>query len=109
MNAIARVQDKGQITIPTRVRKQAGLNKGDVVEFSYRQGKIVMVPKTVIDRSKFPIADEYTPEQRREIQAMFDSAKKEPSYGPFKSGREVAAFLEKWKRQNKTKKAHRIK
>ncbi len=108
MNAIARVQDKGQITIPTRVRKQAGLNKGDVVEFSYRQGKIFMVPKTVIDRSKFPVADEYTPEQRRLLKAELEEARKGPFYGPFKNGSEVAAFLKNWKKQQSVSK-NRVK
>jgi AbrB family looped-hinge helix DNA binding protein len=109
MNAIARIQDKGQITIPMRVRKQAGLSKGDVVEFSYRQGKILMTPKAVIDRSKFPVADEYTPEERREIDARLDAAERGESYGPFKSAREIAVFLEKWKREHKTKRTYRAK
>ena len=109
MNAIARIQDKGQVTIPTRVRKQAGLSKGDVVEFSYRQGKIVMIPKTVIDRSKFPVADEYTPEQRRAIDVALREAEKGPFYGPFKRGGEVAKFLKQWKRQHAPKRIKRSK
>jgi hypothetical protein len=40
------------------------------VEFSFERGKIVITPKVVIDRSKFPTADdEYTPAQRRAIDA----------------------------------------
>jgi AbrB family looped-hinge helix DNA binding protein len=68
MNMTTRIQHKGQVTIPTRVREQAGLSKGDLVEFSFQRGKIVITPKLVIDRSKFPDAgNEYTPEQRRVI------------------------------------------
>jgi AbrB family looped-hinge helix DNA binding protein len=109
MSAIARVQDKGQITIPTRVRKQAGLAKGDLVEFSYSRGKIVMMPKAVIDRSRFPVADEYTSEQRHLIDARLDEAEKGPLYGPFKNGREVAAFLKRWKQQGEGKRAKRTR
>jgi AbrB family looped-hinge helix DNA binding protein len=109
MKAISRIQDKGQVTIPTRVRKQAGLSKGDVVEFSYRHGKIVMSPKTVIDRSKFPVADEYTPEQRRVLKAELEEARKGPFYGPFKNGDEVAAFLKEWKRQRRVQGPRRVK
>ena len=68
MNTTTRIQHKGQVTIPTRVREQAGLSKGDLVEFSFQRGKIVITPKLIIDRSKFPNADnEYTPAQRRVI------------------------------------------
>jgi AbrB family looped-hinge helix DNA binding protein len=109
MTAIARIQDKGQITIPTRVRKQAGLSKGDLVEFSYSRGKIVIVPKTVIDRSNFPVADEYTPEQRRILDARLKQAEKGPVYGPFKNGREVAAFLKEWQRNAKPKRHKRTR
>jgi hypothetical protein len=52
----------------------------------------------VIDPSKFPTADdEYTPEQRRMIDAAIEEGQKGPYYGPFKNGEEVAAFHEKWK------------
>jgi hypothetical protein len=52
----------------------------------------------VIDPSKFPTADdEYTPEQRRNIDAGIAEARKGPYYGPFKSAEEVEEFLEKWK------------
>lgn len=68
MNTTTRIQHKGQVTIPTRVREQAGLSKGDLVEFSFQRGKIVITPKLIVDRSKFQNADnEYTPEQRRVI------------------------------------------
>jgi len=47
-----------------------------------------------IDRSQLPAADdEYTPEQRRAIDARLHEAEKGPFYGPFKDGREIAAFL----------------
>lgn len=70
MSSTARIQHKGQVTIPTRVRERAGLSKGDLVEFSYQRGKIVITPKVVIDRSQFPNADdEYTPAQRKVIDA----------------------------------------
>jgi AbrB family looped-hinge helix DNA binding protein len=62
MSATAKIQHKGQVTIPTRLRNQAGLSKGDLVEFTFQRGKIVITPKLVIDRSQFQNADdEYTP------------------------------------------------
>jgi hypothetical protein len=50
----------------------------------------------MIDRAKFPTADdEYTPEQRRIIDVRVDQAEKGPYYGPFKNGGEIDAFLTK--------------
>jgi AbrB family looped-hinge helix DNA binding protein len=70
MNTTARIQHKGQVTIPTSVRRKAGLAKGDLVNFAFQRGKIIITPKLVIDRSSFPTADdEYTPRQRRIIDA----------------------------------------
>src|SRR5438552_18408267 len=75
MNTTGKIQNKGQVTIPTAVRRQAGLSKGDLVNFVFRRGKIVITPRLVIDRSRFPTADdEYTPAQRRVIDARLDKA-----------------------------------
>ena len=68
MNTTGKIQNKGQVTIPTAVRRQAGLAKGDLVNFAFRRGRIVMTPKLTIDRATFPAAEgEYTPAQRRAI------------------------------------------
>ena len=98
MNTMTKIQNKGQVTIPTRVREQAGLSKGDMVEFSFKHGKIVITPKLVIDRSRFPNADdEYTPEQRRIIDARLDKAdegvKAGRVHGPF-TAKEAGAYIE---------------
>jgi AbrB family looped-hinge helix DNA binding protein len=98
MNTTTKIQHKGQVTIPTHVRLQAGLSKGDVVEFSYRRGKIVITPKVLIDRSKFPTAHyEYTPAQRRIIDARLaeseEDLKKGRTLGPFDSADEMIAHM----------------
>ncbi len=75
MSTTSRIQHKGQVTIPTRVREQAGLQRGDLVQFDYRRGQIVITPKVVIDRSRFSTADdEYTPAQRRRVDAQLAKA-----------------------------------
>lgn len=108
MSSTARIQHKGQVTIPTRVREQAGLNKGDVVEFSYQRGKIVITPKVIIDRSQFPTADdEYTPAQRRIIDARLDKADEDikagRTLGPF-TAKEAADHIERLARQRRATK-----
>jgi AbrB family looped-hinge helix DNA binding protein len=96
MNALVKVQHKGQMTIPSKIRSAVGLADGDLVEVRAVGRKIVIIPQLVMDRSKFPTADdEYTPEQRRFISARLAQAEKGPYYGPFKNGAAVAAFLKK--------------
>ena len=98
MNTTGKIQDKGQVTIPTSVRRQAGLSKGDLVNFTFQRGKIIITPRLVIDRSKFPKADdEYTPEQRRTIDAQLAEGladiKAGRVYGPFDTHEEMMASL----------------
>ncbi len=94
----ARIQDKGQVTIPTAIRRQTGLAKGDLVDFTVKGSKIVITPKARIDRSQFPNADdEYTPAQRRAIDARLDKADDDRAvgraYGPFDTAHQMIAHI----------------
>ncbi len=98
MNTTGKIQNKGQVTIPTAVRRQAGLAKGDLVNFAFQRGRIVITPKLVIDRSRFPNADgDYTPAQRRTIDASLKKALEEVgrghTAGPFNTADEMIASL----------------
>ena len=84
MSTLVKIHRKGQMTLPSRLRSAIGITEGDLVETSVQGGKIVLTPKLVIDRSKFPTAsDEYTPAQRRIIDARLAEARKGRTYGPF--------------------------
>ena len=73
--------------------RNSRLKTGDRLEIKVSGGIINIIPE-------LPTADdEYTPAQRRVIDARLAEARKGPYYGPFKNGAEVAAFLRK-KRQN---------
>ncbi len=48
--SIVKVKTKGQVTLPTAIREQAGLNIGDLLEAKIERGKITLTPKTLIDR-----------------------------------------------------------
>jgi bifunctional DNA-binding transcriptional regulator/antitoxin component of YhaV-PrlF toxin-antitoxin module len=83
------VKTKTRLTVPQAIQHQAGFKAGDVVEFKAAGGVITIL-------CKLPTADdEYTPAQRRLINARLAEAEKGPYYGPFKDGAEVAAFLRK--------------
>ena len=60
----------------------------------------MLTPTLVIDRSKFPTADdEYTPAQRRLIDAQLTKAKEDVTkgrlHGPFANHKELVEFLHK--------------
>ena len=106
--SIVKIQRKGQMTLPSGVRNAVGLTDGDLVDVKVTGRRIVITPALIIDRSKFPTADdEYTPEQRRIIDARLDKSEKGPFYGPFKSGAEVEDFLKKYQRKTKSAKKSR--
>ncbi|HLG96945.1 MAG TPA: AbrB/MazE/SpoVT family DNA-binding domain-containing protein [Bryobacteraceae bacterium] len=89
--SIVTVKNKYQVVIPQRIREQIGVNIGDVFEVRAERGKVVMQPKAIVDR------DEYTPAQRRRIDAQLAKSIKEHkggrSYGPFNTADEMIAFL----------------
>jgi hypothetical protein len=74
---------------------------------------IVLSPTLVIDRSKFPNADdEYTPALRRAIDARLaeseEDLKKVRSFGPFNSAAEMIAHMKGQLKQKGAKKAKRL-
>lgn len=47
---LVKVTDKYQVTLPVRVRQQAGVAVGDLLEARVEGKKITLVPKRVVDR-----------------------------------------------------------
>jgi AbrB family looped-hinge helix DNA binding protein len=80
MSTIVKVQRKGQVTIPMRLRAQLGLVDGDLIEARAHRGRIVLTPKLIVNR-------EYTPAQRRVIDARLAKAEAD-----IKAGRVSKAF-----------------
>ena len=48
MNGYARVQEKGQVTIPTRIRQRLNIKKGTLVSFAEMNGGVLIKPAEVI-------------------------------------------------------------
>ena len=104
MTTLVKIHRKGQVTLPSRLRSAIGVAEGDLVEASVHRGKIVLTPKLVTDRSKFPTADdEYTPEQRRIMDARLaesqDDLKKGRTFGPFNTADDMIASMKRQLRQ----------
>jgi len=85
--SIVKVKTKGQVTIPTTLRQQAGLNIGDFLEAKIEGGNIVLKPQSMVDRH---IAESI--EQLRDGQ----------SFGPFNTPEEMIASLKKNTKNMKT-------
>jgi AbrB family looped-hinge helix DNA binding protein len=106
MSTIVKIQRKGQVTIPTRLRVQVGLVDGDLVEATAERGKIVLTPKLIVDR-------EYTPAQRRVIDARLavslEQAEKGEMYGPFETHEEMTTFLHAEAKKGRPKKTKSVK
>ena len=110
--SLVKIQRKGQLTLPSRVRNRLGLSEGDLVDVKVRTANIVITPQGIIDRSKFPSADEeYTPEQRQIIDARLAEADEDVIegrlYGPFETHEEFIASLHKEAKKLRTKKSKR--
>lgn len=53
MNTYVRIQEKGQVTIPTKIRKKLNLRKGDVVMFVETEAGVIIKPAEVIIAQAF--------------------------------------------------------
>ena len=84
------LKEKTQLVVPPNVQRQARLKAGDQLEFKATPGIITITSKPPVG------ADEYTPEQRRIIDARLaladEDVKKGRVYGPF-TGKEATRFL----------------
>ena len=75
------------LVVPASVRRRAGIKAGDQLEFKVSGGIINIIPK-------LPSADdEYTPAQRRAIDAQLAEAAKGPYHGPFDTADEMIAHI----------------
>jgi AbrB family looped-hinge helix DNA binding protein len=48
--SLVQVREKAQITIPSRIRKELGIKKGDYLEIVKEDDKIVIIPKILVDK-----------------------------------------------------------
>ena len=52
MIAYSKVTRHGQITLPASVRRELGVEEGDLVEIEVVDDKAVLVPKKLVDKSQ---------------------------------------------------------
>jgi AbrB family looped-hinge helix DNA binding protein len=85
-----------ELVVPSSIRRRAGIKAGDQLEFKVSGGIINIIPKLP------SAADEYTPAQRRVIDAQLAEAAKGPYHGPFETADAAIKFLNREIRKRKT-------
>ena len=48
--SLIQVREKAQITIPSKIRKELGIKKGDYLEIAKEDDRIVLIPKILIEK-----------------------------------------------------------
>jgi hypothetical protein len=87
------------LAAPSAIRRKAGFKGEDELEFKPAGGVITTSRKP-------PVAgDEYTPAQRRIIDARLTEARKGPYHGPFQTAEEAIRFIRKETRNRKVMKS----
>jgi len=87
------------LVVPSAIRRKAGFKGGDELEFKAAGGVIT------ISRKLPGAGDEYTPTQRRIIDARLTEARKGPYRGPFETAEEAIRFIRKEIRNRKVLKS----
>ena len=84
--ALVKVRSNGEVNLPLRLRKQARLSEGDVLEAKLEKGRITLTPKS--------LADSHISESMEQI-------KKGKFYGPFDSAEEMIESLHRSSNRSK--------
>jgi bifunctional DNA-binding transcriptional regulator/antitoxin component of YhaV-PrlF toxin-antitoxin module len=92
MTVAIKNNNKTPLVVPSAIRRTARFKSGQELEFRASGGVITITPKP-------PVADdEYTPEQRRAIDARLAKSDEDIRtgrvYGPFKTAAHMAASIE---------------
>jgi AbrB family looped-hinge helix DNA binding protein len=82
---LVKVKPKYQVTLPTKVREQIGLDVGDILEAKVERGKITLTPQALIDRR---------------IAEGLEDIRKGREHGPYSSVAEALAAFRKRTRKS---------
>lgn len=76
--SLVKLKTNGQVTLPSALRRKAGLNVGDLLEARLEKGKITLTPKSLIESH---------------ISESIDQIRKGQFYGPFDTAEEMIESL----------------
>ena len=90
MMSLVKLRDKSQITIPSSIRKELGIKKGDYLEITKEDDRIVIIPKIVVDKSSVILSEK----GEKYLNEALNDIKK----GRIKANNDVEEFIDKLKR-----------
>jgi AbrB family looped-hinge helix DNA binding protein len=88
---VVKVMDRRQVVIPKEIFEQLKLKTGDYLEATIDNGKIVYIPKQLVDRDAWYWSDE----GQQHIGEALDDIKKGRVTGPFTSAKDLVKSLRK--------------
>jgi|SRR6185437_10124403 len=83
------LKSNAPMIVPAAVLRRAGFRRGQELEMKVSGGVITIIPRDT------DADDEYTPAQRRVIDAALAKARKGPYHGPFETADAAISFLNK--------------
>ena len=76
MTKFARVQEKGQVTLPADVRQQLGIKKGDIVGFTVTDnGSVLVTPRETMTTREIAEADRLLREQGLNLETIIENSR----------------------------------
>lgn len=74
---LVRVQDKGQVTLPTEFRKRLGMKKGDLVAVAETPDGLLITPQEVVAARALDRIGAALAEQGRSLEELIESGREE--------------------------------
>ena len=72
---LVRMQEKGQVTIPTEIRKKLGLKRGDLVAVMETPDGVFITPQQVVASKAFDRIGDILKEQGLSVEALIASGR----------------------------------
>ena len=91
--SLVKVKAKYQVTLPNSLRQQVRVGVGDVLEAKVRKGRIILTPKSIVDRG---------------IAESFEDFKRGRTYGPFDSAQGAIRSLHSNVKRLRTKRLKKL-
>lgn len=74
---LVRVQEKGQVTLPTEVRRNLGIKKGDLVAVIETEGGVLISPQEIIATKALDRIGEVLKEKGVSLEELIESGREE--------------------------------
>lgn len=74
---LVRVQEKGQVTLPSEVREQLGLKKGDLVSVTPTENGILITPQEIVATEALDKIGEVLKQKGLSLEQLIESGREE--------------------------------